>query len=95
MNKLCYVTDFTDISDNECFKEASAGELRVLLVLAEYNKRPIDIHLLAELAGVSLARAKSAVSLCEAAGIIYPNGEIATFGEEFENAQYSHSWLIK
>jgi exopolysaccharide biosynthesis protein len=31
----------------------------------------------------------------EAAGIIYPNGEIATFGEEFENAQYSHSWLIK
>lgn len=83
MNKLCYVTDLTDIANNECFKDASAGELRVLLVLAEYSKRPIDIDRLAELAGVSLARTKSAVSLFEAAGLILPEDSFAAVKIEF------------
>ncbi len=35
------------------------------------------------------------VYIGESAGFIHPNGEISTFGDKFENAQYSHSWLIK
>lgn len=31
----------------------------------------------------------------ESAGIICPDGSVLSFGKDFEDAQYSHAWLIK
>lgn len=83
MTDFFFVCDLTDISENECFREASAGELRVLLVLLEYNKRRISLDKLAELAGASAARVKSAVALFEAAGIITALDSFAVVKDEF------------
>ena len=83
MTDLCYVIDLCDISENECFREASAQELSVLLFICEYNRRKINLDTLAELSGVSLARTKSALALFEAAGIISEVSEHAVVKDEF------------
>ena len=83
MNEFCFITDLTDIAENECFREASAGELRVLLVLIEYNKRKISLDTLSELACVSEARVKSAITLFESAGILSKADGYAVIKDEF------------
>ena len=87
MTDYCFAVDLTDISENECFREASVGELRVLLVLTEYNKRRISLDTLSELAGVSTARAKSAISLFESAGVISEVDGYAVVKDEFSECE--------
>ena len=87
MNDYCFVCDLTDISENECFREASASELRVLLVLIEYNRRRISLDTLCELAGTSAARTKSAIALFEAAGVLAEADSFAIVKDEFSEQE--------
>lgn len=69
--KKQYSFDLSSLSvtATEAFSEASAEELRVLLVLVERGGR-IDSESLARLSGVSLARAGAAVVFWEGAGVL-------------------------
>lgn len=64
----------------------------LLIVIADKNASADDLtKLFYKYSAVNAA----IVYIGEAAGIITPNGEALSFGEGFEDAQYSHSWLIK
>ena len=74
--KKHYSFDLSSLSvtATEAFAEASADELRVLLVLIERGGR-IDCEELARLSGTSLARAAAAVVFWEGAGVLTESTE--------------------
>ncbi len=58
------------IPRSECFTEASAEELRVLLAIIAHGTSPIDAESLSRLAGTTQSRVKAAVTLFESEGIL-------------------------
>lgn len=64
----------------------------LLLILADGNASVNDLtKLFYRYSAVNAA----IVYVGEAAGIICPDGSVLSFGKDFEDAQYSHAWLIK
>ncbi len=85
MDKKIYRISPLSVTKKEAFLEASREELRVLLALVELNNAPVAESELAQLAGVSAARTKSAVALWEAEGVI-SSGEESNIVYEFEES---------
>lgn len=64
----------------------------LLIVLADGNASVDDLtKLFYRYSAVNAA----IVYVGEAAGILCPDGSVLSFGSDFEDAQYSHAWLIK
>ena len=84
MTKLNYRVNLLRITDNPAFKEASKEELRTLLALMESEGRANGIKELADSAGISSARCKSALAFWEEAQIIREDDGRPTITEEFE-----------
>lgn len=72
MPKVNYRVDRLSVIGNSAFTEASKEELRVLLALIELSGQCESEEALAEAAGTSLARCKSALTLWEESGAIRP-----------------------
>lgn len=79
-----YINGKLSVSGNAEFYSASADELRVLLILLEQNRTPSPEEM-AERAGVSVARAASAISYWENAGVMGTLDRRITY--EFEMRQ--------
>ena len=76
------------IPDSECFHEASKDELKVLLAVIAVGARRTSYANLADIAGVSEARTKAALTLFEESGIIEKvesSNELGDVIYEFEN----------
>ena len=72
------------ISQNPAFSEASKEELRTLLVLIETDGVVQSDETIAAMAGVSLARCRSAIAFWEECGIISPDDNTPRITLEFE-----------
>ncbi len=79
-----YINGKLSLSGNPEFYSASADELRVLLVLLEQNRTPSPEEV-AERAKVSVARAASAISYWESAGVMGTLDRRITY--EFESRE--------
>ncbi len=80
MYKIC-----TAVCKSSAFFEASAEELRLLLAVMDYPAASADE--LASTAGISLARARSALALWESAGVIKEATLDGNIEEEFDGAR--------
>ena len=83
MTEKCYKITLDRLTSSDAFFDASAEELRVLLVIFSFGGRAVSRESVSALAGVSEARAASALSLWESAGII---AECASLTDEFETS---------
>ena len=83
MTEKCYKINLDRLTSSDAFFDASAEELRVLLLVASHTGRAVSRESVSALAGVSEARAASALSLWESAGII---AECASLTDEFETS---------
>ena len=64
----------------------------ILLIIADQRASADDLtKLFYKYSAVNAA----IVYVGEAAGIICPDGSVLSFGKDFDDAQYSHAWLIK
>ena len=72
------------ISQNPAFSEASKEELRTLLALIETDGVVQSDETIAAMAGVSLARCRSAIAFWEECGIISPDDNTPRITLEFE-----------
>lgn len=63
MNNPKYILNFANIGDSAEFHDATAEELRVLILITSGGISPTDTRQIAELAGCTAARAKAAVTL--------------------------------
>ena len=87
MSEYTFKVNKEILTSHDCFKEASKEELRVLIALI-CTKEPASAEQLSEIAGVSVARTKSAITLFEECGVIVKADNDVAFGEvvyEFEN----------
>ena len=84
MSDIALLARLERISDNPQFCEATKEELRVLVAAISISGRPVSYEALAELAGVSPARAKSSVTLFIEAGILAVADERADLCDEFK-----------
>lgn len=87
MSEYTFKINKDALVSTESFKEASAEELRVLITVM-CAKNAMSIESIAEAAGVSIPRTKSALTLFEECGVIVKIDESAFLGEviyEFEN----------
>ncbi len=87
MNKIALHARLEKIADNEAFREATKEELRVLVAAISLGKRETSYEDLALLAGVSSARAKSAVTLFLESGILSCADEYADVSDEFDTPE--------
>lgn len=88
MSEYTFEVKTDSITSSSCFMEASKEELRVLLAIISVGQKRVSADTLAKLAGVSVARTKSAVTLFEEFGIISKYECDSHLGEvvyEFEN----------
>ena len=86
MTMIDYINGKLSVSGNEEFYSASADELRVLLILLEQNRTPSPEEV-AERAKVSVARAASAISYWESAGVIGTLDRRITYEFEARNEE--------
>ena len=83
VSDLCFTVSLGVLEGREEFSEASREELRTLIAVISEAGVPTTYEKLSELAGVSLARAKSAVALWEELGVIKRVDELAFVTDEF------------
>ena len=81
MSEYTFTVDTSALLASDCFKEASKEELRVLLTVIAANSSAVSIELLSEMAEVSLARTKAAITLFEECGIIKKHENGFSLGE--------------
>ena len=84
MSKINYIISLRGLSANPAFTEASDQELRTLLALLEMDGKAESENELANAAGISLPRCKSALAFWSESGVIRPDDGIPTVTEEFE-----------
>lgn len=84
MTKLNYRVNLLRITSNPAFKEASKEELRALIALTELSGKAEGAKELAEAAGISLARCRSALTFWEEAGVIREDDGTPSLTDEFE-----------
>ena len=80
-----YKVNLTDITELECFRDASASELKVLLAIAARGGDGSVDHL-SEKLGISTARIKACITLFEESGVLTrrDDGLLAEVEYEFE-----------
>lgn len=88
MNKAALVPRLEKIIGNPAFGEATVDELRVLVTVIALGGRAVSYDELAEGAGVSVSRVKSALALFLDAGILAEPGEFADVSDEFKEPKY-------
>ena len=88
MTEYTFKVNLSGITDLECFKEASKDELKILVALASLNGEAVTIEQLADMTGVSRARALAAIALFEESGALKKrtDGIYAEVEYEFEPA---------
>lgn len=86
MENKIYTPRPTSVTKSAAFLEASREELRVLVVIMESDGAPLSEADVARLAGISLSRAKSALALWEAEGVITAADGSTNIVYEFEEA---------
>ncbi len=84
MSAYTYKATLGALSSNECIKEASADELRILLAIIEHGDDLPDAARLSAVTGISQARTKAAIALFEASGIIKKVDTSAGISLEYE-----------
>ena len=73
------------ICQNPSFSEASKDELRTMIALIECDGNMVSAEALAAMAGVSVARCKSALAFWEESGVIAEDDSTPRITEEFEH----------
>ena len=84
MNNIALIARLERITESPAFLDASREELRVLVAVISLGSIPTDYETIADMAGVSAARAKSAVTLFLEEGIISFADEYADVSDEFK-----------
>ena len=92
MTMIDYINGKLSLTGNPEFYSASADELRVLLVLLEQNRTP-SAEEVAERAKVSVARAASAISYWESAGVMGTLDRRVTY--EFESREVGEDTALE
>lgn len=88
MTEYTFKVDLSGIFHLDCFKEATAEELKVLLTIKALEGEALSAEALSELLGISKARVKAAITLFEECGVLKSEeGFLAEVEYEFEPAQ--------
>ena len=87
MSDFCFSTELTRLFASDCFRDATADELKVLLAIVSENRKITDADRISELSGVSRARVLSAVTLWREAGVISELDAFAEIADEYSGAK--------
>ena len=83
MSDLCFSAKLEGLFVSDCFRDATADELKVLLAVLALERRITGVDELSSLSGVSRARVLSAITLWREAGVIRELDAFAELTDEY------------
>ena len=84
MTEYTFKVRLDDITELDCFREATKDELKILLAIKSLEDTPFCAESLADMLGVSAARIKAAITLFEESSVLVARGDTILAEVEYE-----------